>query len=180
MAILAPADEAECRALLQTAYEHTGPALVRYPRGSGPGTEPTADLSMLPWGQGEIRRSGTDVAILSFGALLDRALDLGDQLEATVANMRFVKPLDEALINQLAAEHRVLVTLEENVVAGGAGSAVNELLLAAGYTGRVLNYGLPDQFIEQATQQEQLEQAGLGVETLLAGIQQVLTESSAG
>ena len=180
MAILAPADEAECRALLQTAYQHPGPALVRYPRGSGPGARPSTELTTLPWGQGEIRRTGTDVAILSFGALLDRALEVGEQLQATVANMRFIKPLDKTLISQLMAEHKVLVTLEENVVAGGAGSAVNEYVLVEGYAGRVLNLGLPDEFIEQATQQEQLQEAGLGVENLLAGIQQVLTETSVG
>jgi 1-deoxy-D-xylulose-5-phosphate synthase len=174
LAILAPADEAECRALLQTAYLHTGPALVRYPRGNGPGTKPMDNLPELPWGQAEVRREGIGVAILSFGALLDRALTLGDQLQATVANMRFIKPLDEALINRLAASHTVLVTIEENVVAGGAGSAVNEVLLAQGYEGRVLNFGLPDQFIEQGTQDEQLAEAGLGVEQLLEEIQRML------
>ena len=174
LAILAPADEAECRALLQTAYAHPGPALVRYPRGSGPGTVPKTGLDMLPWGQGEIRREGTEVAILSFGALLEHALCLGETLQATVANMRFIKPLDKALVTQLAETHQVLVTLEENVVAGGAGSAVNEYLLAEGVTLRILNLGLPDTYIEQGTQQEQWEQAGLAVSQMLAEIQGIL------
>ena len=166
MAILAPADEAECRAMLQTAYEHEGPAMVRYPRGAGTGAQPAADLSTLPWGKGEVVRQGQRVAILSFGTMLDRALAAGDRLGGSVANMRFVKPLDETLILQLAKQHDVLVTLEENVVAGGAGSAVGEFLARQGISVSLLQLGLPDAWIEQGTQDEQLEEAGLSVEQI--------------
>jgi 1-deoxy-D-xylulose-5-phosphate synthase len=171
LAILAPADEAECRALLQTAYAHTGPALVRYPRGIGPGTVPDQTLATVPWGKGELRREGGRVAILSFGALLTQAQSLAESLDATVANMRFIKPLDTELIQQLASTHTVLVTLEENVLAGGAGSAVAEWVQAQGLTVRVLCFGLPDRYIEQGTQQEQLAEAGLDVPQILAAIE---------
>jgi len=163
MAILAPADEAECRAMLQSAYQHPGPAMVRYPRGAGIGAEPARDLSTLPWGRGDWVRRGRGVALLSFGTLLQRALDAAEPLNASVANMRFVKPLDEALILQLAEQHELLVTLEENVVAGGAGSAVSECLARHGVKVKLLHLGLPDAWIEQATQDQQLEEARLSV-----------------
>ena len=178
MAVLAPADEAECRALLQTAWEHTGPALVRYPRGAGIGAKPAAGLPTLPWGRGGLVREGSGVAILSFGTLLDRALSAADQLHASVANMRFVKPLDEELVLQLARQHDLLVTLEENVVAGGAGSAVGECLAAHGFASRVIHLGLPDQWIEQATQDQQLEGAGLSVERIVARVREELMHAS--
>ena len=174
MAILAPADEAECRAMLQTAYVHQGPALVRYPRGAGTGTMPASDLPTLPWGKGELVRRGHRVAILCFGTLLERALGVADQLDASVANMRFVKPLDEDLIQQLARQHELLVTLEENVVAGGAGSAVGECLAKLGISNRVLHLGLPDEWIEQATQGQQLDQAGLSVDMMVQRISALL------
>jgi len=174
MAVIAPGDEAECRALLQTAWEHPGPALVRYPRGGGLGTEPGEALEPLPWGRGEIRRQGKGVAILSFGTLLGRALEVAEALGATVANMRFVKPLDEALVRELADEHAFLVTLEENVVAGGAGAAVAEFLAEQGIQVPLLHFGLPDRYIEQASQVEQLQEAGLSVEAILEGIRRHL------
>jgi len=177
MAILAPADEAECRAMLQTAYEHEGPAMVRYPRGGGVGTEPASELSILPWGTGKLVRKGQRVAILSFGTLLDRALAAGDRLGGSVANMRFVKPLDEALIVQLAKQHELLVTLEENVVAGGAGSAVGEFLARQGISVSLLHLGLPDDWIEQGTQDQQLEEAGLSVERMTQRIAALLPAS---
>ena len=161
MAILAPADERECRLMLQTAFEHPGPALVRYPRGAGSGVEPGEGFETLPWGRGEVIRQGSGVALLVFGTLLQAARPVADALGATLVNMRFVKPMDEALVLDLAARHRLLVTLEENVVQGGAGSAVNELLHAAGVAVQMLNLGLPDRFIEQGTQAEQLQMAGL-------------------
>ncbi|MCB1803230.1 MAG: 1-deoxy-D-xylulose-5-phosphate synthase, partial [Gammaproteobacteria bacterium] len=161
MAILAPADEAECRAMLHTAYLHPGPALVRYPRGAGCGAVPDKALTTLPWGRAASVREGHDVAILVFGTLLPSALDVAGRIDASVVNMRFVKPLDEAMVLRIADSHRLLVTLEENVVQGGAGSAVNECLQAAGRAMHVLNLGLPDRFIEQASQTEQLEMAGL-------------------
>ncbi len=170
MAVIAPGDEAECRSLLQAAWEHPGPALVRYPRGGGIGALPGEDLQPLPWGQGEIRRQGEGVAILSFGTLLGRALEAGEALGATVANMRFVKPMDEDLVRRLAAQHRFLVTLEENVVAGGAGAGVAEFLAAQGIHVPLLHFGLPDHYIEQASQDEQLREAGLSVERIVADI----------
>ena len=174
MAILAPADEAECRLMLQTAYLYNGPAMVRYPRGSGPGAIPAEELGTIPWGLGEVVRRGRRVALLAFGTMLETATAVGDALDATVANMRFVKPLDEALLVTLAAGHDLLVTLEENTVAGGAGSGVNEALAAAGVMLPVLNIGLPDAYIEQATQAEQLTQAGLDQEQILARINAAL------
>ena len=156
-----PSDEAECRLVLQTAYQHSGPALVRYPRGSGAGAEVGAGLATLPWGRAELVRQGSGIAILVFGTLLESARGVAERLDATLVNMRFVKPLDEAMVLQLAGRHALLVTLEENVVQGGAGSAVNESLHAAGVAADVLNLGLPDAFIEQGSQAEQLEIAGL-------------------
>ncbi|MEJ2592304.1 MAG: 1-deoxy-D-xylulose-5-phosphate synthase, partial [Candidatus Thiodiazotropha sp.] len=150
LAVMAPADENECARLLQTAYEHPGPALVRYPRGTGPGVAVNPDIEALPFGRGEIRRNGQRVALLVFGSLLETAAQAAEQLDATLANMRFVKPLDEALVLDLANRHPLLVTVEENAVAGGAGSAVNELLAAAGHGVRVLNLGLPDRFQDHA------------------------------
>jgi 1-deoxy-D-xylulose-5-phosphate synthase len=161
MAILAPADECECREMLETAYRHPGPALVRYPRGAGPGAVVRDDLSTLPWGRARRVREGSDIALLAFGTLLESAISVGEALNATVVNMRFVKPLDLECVLGLADEHRLLVTLEENVVHGGAGSGVNEALAEAGRTVRIVNLGLPDRFIEQGTQTEQLAEAGL-------------------
>ena len=180
MAILAPADEAECRLMLQTAYEHAGPALVRYPRGAGIGAEVGSGFETLPWGRAEIVRQGGDVALLAFGVLLESARQVGERLGATVANMRFVKPLDESMVRQLAGNHRLLVTLEENMVQGGAGSAVNEVLHAAGIAANVLNLGLPDAFIEQGTQAEQLEMAGLSTAQIEARVRAALASIGKG
>jgi 1-deoxy-D-xylulose-5-phosphate synthase len=171
MAILAPSDEAECRLMLQTAYRHTGPALVRYPRGVGIGAEPGVGFETLPWGRAEVVRVGKGVAMLVFGTLLESAREVAEQIDATLVNMRFVKPLDEEMVLRLANGHVLLVTLEENMVQGGAGSAVNESLHAAGVAVNVLNLGLPDEFIEQGTQAEQLEMAGLSTERIRARIQ---------
>jgi 1-deoxy-D-xylulose-5-phosphate synthase len=179
LAVLAPADEAECRALLQTAYQHPGPALVRYPRGTGPGAVPASDLPTLPWGKGELRRSGSEVALLAFGTQLGLAEQLADQLDASVANMRFVKPMDQALLLELAASHRLLVTLEENVLMGGAGSAVSECLAARDCTVPVIHLGLPDRYLEHGTQTEQLADAGLTSEDALARIRQALADLGA-
>ena len=170
MVVMAPADEDECRRMLQTAWQYQGPALVRYPRGTGPGVAVDKGLSVLPIGQGELRRQGQRVAILSFGSLLSRALEAADELGATVANMRFVKPLDEALVEQLADSHELLVTLEENMVQGGAGSAVNEFLARIQHASRALNLGLPDRYLEHASSGQQLGQAGLDVAGILRSI----------
>lgn len=177
MAILAPSDEAECRAMLHTAYEHKGPALVRYPRGAGIGAEVGDEFEILPWGRAQQIREGRDVAILAFGTMLDTARRVAERLDASLVNMRFIKPLDEGMVLQMAADHGLLVTLEENVVQGGAGSAVNEALNAAGLAVRVLNLGLPDRFIEQGTQAEQLEMAGLSPGQVEQRIRSLLNDS---
>lgn len=177
MAILAPADEAECRAMLHTAYQHPGPALVRYPRGAGTGKLAAETLETLPWARGEIRRDGRQVAILSFGSTIQLALELADQLDATVANMRFVKPLDEELIDVLSQQHQLLVTLEENMLAGGAGSAVSEYLAAQNKQITIRHFGLPDRYIEQASQKEQWQEAGLTVEAILPKVKESLNFS---
>ncbi|MDJ0808162.1 MAG: 1-deoxy-D-xylulose-5-phosphate synthase [Gammaproteobacteria bacterium] len=176
LVVMTPADENECRQLLQTAYEHSGPAMVRYPRGAGPGVSVTEDLKVLPLGRGEIRREGKGVALLAFGSLLANAQQAAEILDASVVNMRFIKPLDEALILKMADRHELLVTLEENSQQGGAGSAVNELLVREAHPVRILNLGLPDRFIEHATQQEQLTEAGLGVPDILAAVNRLLRE----
>ena len=159
--IYTPSDEAECRDMLYSAYKHKGLSAVRYPRGSGVGAVEKQEMNEIPLGKGEISRHGEGVAILSFGTLLPAALEAAERINATVANMRFAKPLDADLIKSLAAEHSMLVTLEENVVAGGAGSGVNELLNSEEIVVPVLNLGLPDQYIEHGTQAEQLAECGL-------------------
>jgi 1-deoxy-D-xylulose-5-phosphate synthase len=174
MVIMAPADEAECRRMLQTAYMHEGPAMVRYPRGGGPGVDESAELETIAIGKAEERRRGQRVALLAFGTMLQVALDVAGELDATVINMRFVKPLDEALLASVADSHSLLVTLEENMVKGGAGSAVAEYLNSLPGCTELLQLGLPDRYIEQGTQQEQLLEAGLGREQILAAIRQRL------
>ena len=170
MAIMAPGDENECAALLQTAYEHPGPAMVRYPRGVGPGVDVTQPVESLPFARGEIRRQGKDVALLVFGGPLETAAKAADQLDATLANMRFIKPLDKALIRELADRHKLLVTIEENTLAGGAGSAVNEYLHQLSHDVPVLNLGLPDRFQDHASHEEQLAEAGLDLAGILNAI----------
>ena len=171
MLIMAPADENECRRMLQTAYEHPGPAMVRYPRGAGPGVEIDPGLDTLPLGRGEVRRTGHGVALLAFGSMLVPVLAAGDVLDASVANMRFVKPLDQEAVLNAAATHSRLVTVEENAVAGGAGSGVNELLGASGMAVPVLNLGLDDNFIQHGTREEVLHLAGLDSEGIRSSIQ---------
>ncbi|QUJ66784.1 1-deoxy-D-xylulose-5-phosphate synthase [Photobacterium sp. GJ3] len=167
MVIMAPSDENECRQMLYTGHRHQGPSAVRYPRGSGTGVTPDSIMTELDIGKGIIRREGENVAILSFGTTLSYALEAAEALNATVADMRFVKPLDEALIRELASTHDVLVTVEENAIAGGAGSGVIEYLMQEKLLKPVLQIGLPDQFIHQGTQAElhaELEIDGPGIE----------------
>lgn len=171
MAVLVPADERECRLLLTTGYQHSGPVAVRYPRGSGMAIVPDSDLGVLPWGQGEVRRRGQHVAILAFGPLLCEALKAAEQLDATVANMRFVKPLDAALVQALAAEHDVLVTLEDGAIMGGAGSAVLEALAQAGIQKPVLQLGIPDHYVDHGTQAEQYADCGIDCAGILQAVQ---------
>jgi len=174
MVIMAPADENECRQMLQTAYEYPGPAMVRYPRGSGPGVAVENQLAPLPMGKGVVRRQGRRVAFLAFGSMLARAMEAAEHLDATAANMRFVKPLDEALIVRLADGHDLLVTLEENVLQGGAGSAVGEFLNKVQHSVKVLNLGLPDHFIEQASVEQQLQEARLDLDSILGAVSEAL------
>jgi 1-deoxy-D-xylulose-5-phosphate synthase len=170
MAVMAPGDENECAALLQTAYEHEGPAMVRYPRGAGPGVAVDEPVQSLPFGRGEIRRQGQELALLVFGGLLSTAAQVAERLDATLVNMRFVKPLDEVLVRQIADNHQLLVTIEENTLAGGAGSAVSEYLQQLSHDVPVLNLGLPDRFQDHASHQEQLAEAGLDLEGMLHAI----------
>ena len=168
--IMAPADENECRQMLYTGFLHDGPAAVRYPRGKGPGTAVEETMTALPVGKAEVRRKGKGIALLAFGSMVTPALEVGEQLDATVVNMRFIKPLDEKLILQMAKDHDLLVTIEENAIPGGAGNAVNEVLNAHGCHTPLLTIGLPDSFIEQGTREEVLSLAGLDVPGLVKSI----------
>ncbi|KYN87660.1 1-deoxy-D-xylulose-5-phosphate synthase [Vibrio cidicii] len=161
MVIMAPSDENECRQMLYTGHQHNGPSAVRYPRGSGMGTPIEEAFTALEIGKGRLIRTGEKVAILSFGTFLENALQAADNLNATVADMRFVKPLDGALIRQLVATHDVIVTVEENAIAGGAGAGVVEFLMQEKLIKPVLNLGLPDKFIPQGTQEELHQELGL-------------------
>ena len=161
MSLACPADERECRQLLSTAYAQNHPVAVRYPRGAGVGTEPGRDLDTLPFGKGEVRRQGEKVAILAFGTLLTPALEAAEKLNATVVNMRWVKPLDVDLLAQIAQSHDRLVTVEEGCIMGGAGSAVAEALQTLQITLPVLQLGLPDEFIEHGEPAKLLALQGL-------------------
>ncbi len=161
MTVMAPADENECRRMLTTGFMLNGPASVRYPRGTGPGMQVNPEMEPLPLGKAELRRAGKRVALLAFGSMLAPALEAGEAFDATVVNMRFVKPLDEEVVEQMARSHELLITIEENVIAGGAGSAVNECLMAAGISTRAVNLGLPDRFIEHGDHRAQLASCGL-------------------
>ncbi|MBM2829337.1 MAG: 1-deoxy-D-xylulose-5-phosphate synthase [Gammaproteobacteria bacterium] len=167
MVIMAPADENECRQMLYTGFMLNQPAAVRYPRGSGPGVEVQKEMTALPIGKAQSRRKGKKIAILSFGVVLDIALAAAKELDATVVNMRFVKPIDDEMILQMAQTHDLLVTIEDNVVQGGAGSAVNEVLAAHGITRRIINYGLPDRLIQHGSREDMLKDAGLTKEAFL-------------
>ena len=171
MVIMAPADENECRQMLYTGFQHNGPAAVRYPRGKGPGTDVAEEMTALPVGKAEIRRKGKKIALLAFGSMVTPALEVGEKLDATVVNMRFIKPLDEAMILKMAETHDLLVSVEENVIAGGAGNGINEVLNAHVCKTPLLTIGLPDSFIEQGTREEVLSVAGLDVPGILASIE---------
>ena len=177
MVIMVPSDENECRNMLYTGHMHQGPAAVRYPRGNGTGVALDDTMQALPLGKGRMTRHGKKVAILNFGTLLQEVEACAEQLDASVADMRFVKPLDEALVSKLAASHDLLVTVEENAIAGGAGSAVSEYLAAQALTTPVLHIGLPDVFIKHGSQEEiraelKLDAAGLE-QQIKARMQQV-------
>ena len=171
MLIMAPADENECRQMLTTGYNYQGPASVRYPRGKGPGTVVVDDLSELEIGKAEIRHQGGRIAILAWGSMVTPALEAGKKLGATVINMRFVKPVDQAMVLEMAKTHDVLVTIEENVLSGGAGSAINNFLQAEQILMPVLNLALPDCFIEQGSREELISQCGLDNQGILQSIE---------
>ena len=175
MLVMAPSDENETRQLLYTGFIHQGPAAVRYPRGTGPGVQIDQAMTAVPIGKGIMRRTGAQVAILNFGTTLVSAMEAAEHLNASVADMRFVKPIDEALIRQLAADHQLLVTVEENSVAGGAGTAVSEFLAAQGIVMPVLHIGLPDTFIDHGKHHEQLGMAGLDCAGIVHSIEQRLS-----
>ena len=180
MTVMAPSDENECRQMLYTAFQMNSPVAVRYPRGSGPGVAINAEMQPLPIGRGEVRResdaTGDRIAILAFGAMLTPALHAAEALDASVANMRFVKPLDEALILDFADRHALIVTVEENVIMGGAGSAVAELLQQHRRVTPVLHLGLPDRFIDQGDPGIQLAECGLNGEGIAKAIRARLGE----
>ena len=172
MVVMAPADENECRQMLYTATTIDGPAAVRYPRGSGPGVPIEKDFTAVPIGKAQKRREGrSGLALLAFGPMLESALRIGERLDATVVNMRFVKPLDEALILDIAGRHNALVTIEENAVQGGAGSAVAEVLAAEGISLPLMQIGIPDRFIEHGSRGSCLAAAGLDYASLSASIE---------
>ena len=172
VALIAPSDEDQCRKALTAAFRHDGPAAVRYPRGAGVGATVDPALEALPWGRGEVRRHGRRIAILAFGTLLHPALAAAQALDATVADMKFIKPLDAALACELARAHDAIVTLEEGSVMGGAGSAVAEALAAAGIERPLLQLGLPDHFIEHGDPGKLLALCGLDA----AGIERAIVE----
>ena len=174
LVIMAPADEDECRKMLTTAMGIDGPSAVRYPRGGGSGVTPETALTALPVGKGEIRRQGKGVALLAFGSMVQTALGAGDVLDASVANMRFVKPLDRELLAELARNHELLVSVEENALIGGAGSEVARALEEMGLTVPLLRLGLPDHFIDHGDQNLLLAELGLDVDGIVRQVRQRL------
>jgi len=172
MLVMTPSDENELRKMLSTGHLYNGPAAVRYPRGSGPNATIDGDLEPLEIGKGVIRRQGSKVALLVFGVQLAEALKVAENLDATVVDMRFVKPLDEALVRELAGSHELLVTIEENAIMGGAGSAVSEFLSAEGVLKPMLHLGLPDVYVEHAKPAQMLAECGLDAAGIEASVRQ--------
>lgn len=174
--VMVPADENECRQMLYTAYQMNTPAAVRYPRGTGVGISIQKEMHVLPLGRGEVRRPGEKIALLAFGSMLAPCLEAAEELGATVVNMRFVKPLDDDLVAELASNHEWLVTVEENTVMGGAGSAVAESLVIRGMVARLLHLGLPDFFIDQGDPAQMLADCGLDKNGIIKSVQAKLSE----
>ena len=173
--VMTPSDEQECRQMLTTAFYHNGPSAVRYPRGGGPGEALQSDLSTLPIGKGQLRRQGQKIAILAFGSMLAPALEAAEKLNATVANMRFVKPLDIDLIENLAKSHDLIITIEENAIMGGAGAAVMEAMQLLNIETPMLCLGLPDHFIEHGVHENMLAECGLDADGIINAIEKKLT-----
>ncbi|MCZ7842820.1 MULTISPECIES: 1-deoxy-D-xylulose-5-phosphate synthase [Stenotrophomonas maltophilia group] len=170
MVVMAPSNEAECRQMLSTGLQHSGPAAVRYPRGTGTGVAAGTDLSTLPIGKGELRLQGNRIALLAFGSTVPAAEQVGRELGLSVVNMRFIKPLDRELVLAMAAQHEGLVTIEDNVVAGGAGSGVGELLNAEGVLRPILHLGLPDSYQHHASREDLLAEAGIDAAGIRAAV----------
>ena len=163
--VMTPANENECRQMLYTGFLIDGPAAVRYPRGTGPGVEIREEMEPIPLGKATILRKGSKVALLAFGSMVKLAEDLGAEIDATVVNMRFVKPIDDEMIREMASSHDLVVTIEENVIAGGAGSAVSESLVAMGITASVAHYGLPDRLVQHGSREDMLQDSGLNIDS---------------
>jgi len=178
MVVMAPADENECRQMLYTAYLHDGPAAVRYPRGKGPGVAVQETMYPIRLGKAVTVRSGKDIALLAFGSMVSTCTQVADRIDATLINMRFVKPLDRDAILEASEKHRLLVTVEENAIAGGAGSAVSELLARESVQARVHHIGLEDSFIQHGTREECLQQAGLDEAGILRQVQMLVETCS--
>ena len=174
MTIMAPANEAECYRMLTTAFRLNTPSAVRYPRGCGPGSTLPAQLEELPVGKAKIVRTGMNVALLVFGSLLDTAMQVAEQLNATVVNMRFIKPLDTDLIAELASGYNLLATLEENAIAGGAGSAVSEFLAEQNMLVNCIHFGLPDTFTEHGSREQLLDECGLSTNKILERLKSII------
>ena len=170
MVVMAPGDEAECRQMLSTGLQYKGPAAVRYPRGTGPGAAVGTDLSTLEIGKAQLRVQGSRIAILAFGAAVPAAEQVGRELGLSVVNMRFIKPLDKAMLLELARTHDGFVTVEDNVVAGGAGSGVSELLSAEAVLMPMLHLGLPDSYQHHASREDLLAEAGIDAAGIRAAI----------
>ncbi|CAQ46784.1 TPA: 1-deoxy-D-xylulose-5-phosphate synthase [Stenotrophomonas maltophilia] len=170
LVVMAPSNEAECRQMLSTGLQHPGPAAVRYPRGTGTGVAAGTDLSTLPIGKGELRLQGSRIALLAFGSTVAAAEQVGRELGLSVVNMRFIKPLDRELVLAVAAQHEGLVTIEDNVVAGGAGSGVGELLNAEGVLRPILHLGLPDSYQHHASREDLLAEAGIDAAGIRAAV----------
>ena len=176
MVVMTPSDEQECRQMLTTGFHHNGPSAVRYPRGGGPGAVVQSELNTLPIGKGEVRRQGKKIAILAFGSMLAPALEAAEKLNATVANMRFVKPLDVDLVKTLASSHELIVTIEENTVMGGAGAAVMEAMQALNIATPTLCLALPDSFIEHGVHETMLADCCLDASGIISAIEKKLTK----
>jgi 1-deoxy-D-xylulose-5-phosphate synthase len=161
MVVMAPADENECRQMLYTGFLLDKPAAVRYPRGTGPGVEVQQEMTALPLGKGVVTRRGRRIALLAFGSMVTPSMAAAEQLDATVVNMRFIKPMDEQLVLEIARSHEFLFTVEENTILGGAGSAVNEVLAAHGAGRAAFNFGIPDRLIQHGEREDMLRDAGL-------------------
>ena len=173
MVVMAPADERECRNMLYTAYMHEGPISVRYPRGAGVGVEQEEEMTALEIGKASVERNGEGTAILSFGSMLAAAMDAGERLNATVVNMRFVKPIDEELVTEITSSHDLIVTIEEHVVAGGAGSAVNEVLAKHGILTRTVNLGLPDEHVDHGVPKLVFAKYGMDADAIVQKVEAI-------